>query len=190
MVNQPNERREQLARWILALVEVLRGRGGSTWSLLVATVSGKTAAIAVDDTELWLRAEGGNDLQVEAISRTDTAPLNFATLNFSTDGETVKDIIAGRLSLDAAVTAGDLYVRGNLEEVIKMHALAVEILADSAIDLQLQRLWEEFDRSWPGSVASACRPLEWQKPDYGYFVNRVPEDVLSIDLDRYSSPEN
>jgi hypothetical protein len=190
MMNQPNERREQLARWILDLVEVLRGRGGSTWSLLVATVSGKTTAIAVDDIELWLRAEGGNELRVETISRTDPAPLNIATLNFRTDGETVKDIIAGRLSLDAAVTAGDLYLRGNLEEVIKMHALAVEILADSAIDLQLQRLWEEFDRSWPVQVPSSCRPLESQKPEYGYFINRVPEDVLLIDLERYSSPEN
>ncbi|MEB3827060.1 SCP2 sterol-binding domain-containing protein [Phormidium sp. CCY1219] len=182
MVNEPNERGTQLARWILELVEILRIRGGSTWATLVDTVSGKTAAIAVDDTELWLRAEGGEELQVEASARTDSAPLNF-----STDGDTLKDIIAARISLDAAVSAGDLDVRGELEDVLKIHAVAVEILADSAIDPQLQSLWAEFELEWPLRTPSACRPLESQKPDYGFLIARVPEDVLLTDLDRYAS---
>ena len=178
MVYASDDRREQLANWILDLVEILRARGGSTWRVLVQTVSGKTAAISLDGTGLRLRANEGSDLQVqvEGIEASEA-------LNFRSDAETLRDVIAGRLSLDAAVTAGNIYVRGDLEDVRGIYAIAMEIIADSPISAQLQRLWQEFDESWPSPASPPpCRALEQQKPPYGYLVSQVPEDVLRTDV--------
>ncbi len=178
MVNASNERREQLATWILNLVEILRAKGGATWRMLVASVSGKTAAIALDGIGLRLRASGGNELQVTVEPLAESEPLNFRS-----DAETLRESIAGRLSLEAAVTAGNIYVRADLDDVMRMHALALEILADGAVNPQLQRLWEEFDETWARpSSPPPCRALEQQKPSYGYLVNQVPEDVLRTEI--------
>ncbi|WP_017715110.1 hypothetical protein [Kamptonema formosum] len=178
MVYASDDRREQLANWILDLVEILRAKGGSTWRVLVQTVSGKTAAISLDGTGLRLRAFGGSELQVQVEEIEASEALNFRS-----DAETLRDVIAGRLSLDAAVTAGNIYVRGDLEDVRGIYAIAMEIIADSPISAQLQRLWEEFDESWPRPASPpSCRALEQQKPPYGYLVNQVPEDVLRTDV--------
>lgn len=177
MVNTSHERREQLATWMLNLVEILRATGGTTWRMLVASVSGKTAAIALDGIGLRLRASGGNELQVIVEPLAESEPLNFCS-----DVETLRDAIAGRLSLDAAVTAGNIYVRADLEDVIRIHALVLEILADGAVNSQLQRLWEEFDESWARSSPPPYRALEQQKAVYGYLVNQVPQDVLRANV--------
>jgi hypothetical protein len=179
MVYASDDRREQLANWILDLVEILRAKGGSTWRVLVQTVSGKTAAISLDGTGLRLRAFGGSELQVqvEAIEPSEA-------LNFRSDAETLRDVIAGQLSLDAAVTAGKIYVRGDLEDVRGIYAVTMEIIADSPISAQLQRLWQEFDESWPRPASPpASRALEQQNQPYGYLVNQVPDDVLRTDVE-------
>ncbi|KOR34395.1 hypothetical protein AM228_24165 [Planktothricoides sp. SR001] len=178
MVYASDNRQEQLANWILDLVEILRAKGGRTWRLLVETVSGKTAAIALDGIGLRLRASGGNELLLTVEPLAESEPLIFRS-----DAETLRDAIAGRLSVDAAVTAGDIYVRGDLEDLRGIYAVTMEILADSAINPQLQRLWEEFDESWERpSSPPPCRALEQQKPPYGYLVNQVSEDVLRTDV--------
>lgn len=178
MVNASNERREQLATWILNLVEILRAKGGSTWRMLVASVSEKTAAIALDGIGLRLRASGGNELRVTVEPLAESEPLNFHS-----DAETLRDAIAGRLSLDAAVIAGNIYLRADLKDVMNVHALTLEILAESAVNPQLQRLWEEFDETWARpSSPPPCRALEQQKPPYGYWVKQVPEDVLRTEV--------
>ena len=178
MSNQSFERHAQLTQWLHRLVEILRTQGGATWKALVETVSGKTAVIDIDGVQLRLRAGGGEQLQVES-----EYPVALESVNFRSKAETLRDVIAGRLTLDAAVVAQKIYVRGNLEDLLGIHKVAIAILAESAIDPQLRRLWTEFDRSW--SRSSSLPPslsLERQKPSYGELIRQVPEDVLAIQV--------
>ncbi len=172
------ERQEQLARWLRLLVETLRLQGGPTWEALVKTVSGKTAAIALDESPLQVSAEGGDALKLR---------FEYAvpphSINFRSDGDTLRDIVAGRLTLDGAVVNARIYARHNFEELLGMHEVVTRILADSATNPLLQELWLEFDSSWPSST-TGNRPslLERQKPTYGYFIEKMPEDVLGVEV--------
>lgn len=177
-MNEPKESQEKLAEWLHSLIEILRNQGGSTWKALVRTTSGKTAVIDLDGTQLQLCAEGGEQLQIQ------TEPIASSnTVDFRSTAEIIRDVIAGRLVLDTALIAGDIYVRGNIQELIDIHIVVMEIIADSAINLQLQRLWEEFDETWtrPSSLPT-CQTLEQQKPVYADLIRNVPEDVLNIEV--------
>lgn len=179
MVYVPSERHELLAQWLHRLVEILRDQGGATWSSLVLTVSGKTAVIDLDGTQLRLDADGGNQLQVHIEPLAEPHPVNFYS-----EAETIRDIISGRLTLDAVVANGKLDVRGNLQDLLGIYQVVMGILADSAINPRLQRLWEEFDHSWSRPLSSLpCQSLEQQRPYYGSLINHVPEDVLRIEVE-------
>lgn len=179
MESQSFERHAQLAQWLQRLVEVLRTQAGATWEALVQTVDGKTAVIDLDGIVLRVRAFGGEQLQVES-----AYPVAETSVNFRSNGETLRDAIAGKLTVDAAVVADKIYLRGNLQDLLGMHQIASGILADSAINPQLRRLWAEFDQSWcPPSSLPPCLALEQQRPSYGELIGQVPEDVLAIQVD-------
>lgn len=178
MVNRSSESHEQLADWLHRLVEILRTQGGSTWRSLVLITSGKTAAIEVDGNRLRVHADGGDQLQLEIEYILESYPVNF-----SAEAETLRDVINGCLTLDGAVANGKIYVRGDLDDLLGIHDLAKKILADSAVNPQLQRLWEEFDNLWSRPLSPPpCQSLEQQIPYYGYLINNVPEDVLDIEV--------
>ncbi|MCL1468168.1 hypothetical protein [Argonema galeatum] len=178
MQNQSLERHAQLAQWLHRLVETLRIQGGSTWEALVQTVSGKTAAIDLDGIQLRLRADGGEQLQIES-----EYPVVLESVNFRSEAETLRDVIAGRLTLDAAVTTDKIYLRGSLKEILGIHQVAIAILADSAINPQLRRVWTEFDQLWlRRSSSPPCLSLEHQIPSYGDLIRQVPADVLGIQI--------
>jgi hypothetical protein len=178
MENQLFERQAQLDQWLHRLVEILRSQGGSTWKALVQTVSGKTAAIDLDGIGLRLRASGGEQLQIES-----EYPVALESVNFRSKAETLRDVIAGRLTLDAAVVADNIYLSGTLEDLLAVHQVVMEILADSAINPQLRHLWTEFDQLWlRRSSPPPYLSLEHQKPSYGELIRQVPEDVLAIDV--------
>jgi hypothetical protein len=183
MKNQSLERHSQLAQWLHRLVEILRTQGGSTWKALVQTVSGKTAVIDLDGIPCRLLADGGEQLQVES-----EYPLELESVNFRSEAETLRDVIAGRLTIDKAVVAEKIYLRGSLQDLLGIHQVVMEILAESAINPQLRHLWTEFDELWsrPPSLPP-CLSLEHQKPSYGELIYQVPEDVLGIQV--YPSEE-
>ncbi|MBE9125088.1 MULTISPECIES: SCP2 sterol-binding domain-containing protein [unclassified Coleofasciculus] len=178
MVHTSSEHHEQLSQWLRHLVEILRTQGGSTWNSLVLGVSGKTAVIELDGIQLQLGAEGGNQLQVHIDYSVEPQPVKFRS-----DAETLKDVISGRLTLDAAVVNGKIDVRGDLQDLLGIHQIVMGILADIAINPHLQRLWEEFEGLWLQPLSlPLCRPLEQQKPYYGYLINHVPEDILWVEV--------
>jgi len=178
MENQFFERQAQLDQWLHRLVEILRSQGGSTWEALVQTVSGKTAAIDIDGIGLRVRASGGEQLQIES-----EYPVALESVNFRSEAETIRDVIAGRLTLDAAVVTENIYLSGTLEDLLAIYQVVMEILADSPINPQLRHLWTEFDQLWfrPSSPPPYFS-LEQQKPSYGELIRQVPEDVLAIDV--------
>ncbi|MDY6806537.1 MAG: hypothetical protein SXA11_22390 [Cyanobacteriota bacterium] len=179
MTNTTREGQEQLAAWLNRLIEILRLQGGETWLALVQIASGKTAAIALDGIALEVTAVGGDALQLL---------FNYAlspnSINFRSDADTLRDIVAGRLTLDAALANGKIYARNHLDELLSMYKLVMRILADSATNPQLQELWMEFDSSRSASATRRLPSLlEGQKPSYGYFIKSVPEDVLAIEVE-------
>ncbi|MGB3514136.1 MAG: hypothetical protein WBA93_34000 [Microcoleaceae cyanobacterium] len=181
MTNTTRERQEKLATWLRHLIETIRLHGGETWEALVQIVSGKTAAIALDGTTLQVSAEGGDNLQLHFEY---TVPPD--SINFISNGNTLRDIVAGRLTVDGAIANGRIYARDNLDELLGIYEVLMRILADSATNPELQEQWMEFDQSWPGSATGGLPSLlEGQKPLYGYFIDSVPEDVLEIEVEPY-----
>ncbi|MBD2181614.1 hypothetical protein H6S82_03920 [Planktothrix sp. FACHB-1355] len=178
MENQSFERQAQLTQWLQTLVEILRIQGGSTWESLVRTVAGKTAAIDLDGIQLRVRATGGEKLQIET-----EYPVELESVNFRTKAETLRDAIAGQLTLDAAVVEDSIHLRASLEDLLDIQQLVTEILADSAFNPQLRHLWSEFDRLWPRAASGyPCVALEKQKPSYGEPIRLIPQDVLAIQI--------
>jgi len=177
---QSPERPTQLAQWLHRLVEILRTQEGSTWRDLVRTVSGKTAVIDLDGIQLRLRASNSEQLQVESEYLVTQEPVNFRS-----EAETLRDVIAGRLTLDTALVAEKIYLRGSLEDLLGINQISMGILADSAINPDLRQLWAEFDELWwrPSSLPP-CLSLEHQKPSSGELIRQVPEDVLGIQLEK------
>ncbi len=178
MTNTTRQRQEKLATWLSRLIEILRLQGGETWLALVQITSGKTAAIALDGIPLEVSADGGD--RFELLFEYAVPPNS---INFRSDADTLRDIVAGRLTLDGALANGRIYARNHLDELLGMYEVVMRILADSATNPQLQELWMEFDSSLS---ALAARPLpsllEGQKPSYGYLIKSVPEDVLGIKI--------
>lgn len=179
MVYRSTQPGDQLAQWLYRLVDILRRQGGSTWQSLVRTVSGKTAVIELDGIQLHLQAEGEEQLKVGIQSLPERQSVNFCS-----DAETLRDIIAGSTTLDAAVMNGKVYVRASLPDLLGINQVVMGILADSAINLQLQRLWAEFDQIWSHPASrSLCRSLNQQKANRDYLINQIPRDVLNITMD-------
>lgn len=178
MVNSFVNRYQLLAQWLYRLVEILRIQGGSSWATLVATVSGKTAIIKLDEILLQLWASAREPLQVQI-----EYPIESESFNFYSDAETIRALIAGQLILDKALATGQIYLRGNLRDLLGIHQLVMEILADSPFNPQLQELWEEFEQQWltpPTSVPYYC--LQQQQTIYSKLIDYVPEDVLLIEI--------
>jgi len=174
MVNPLNNRHQQLAQWLNRLVEILRLQGGSTWRTLVSTVSGKKAIVELDDVRLQLQASESEPLQVRI-----EYPVESKFVNFRSDAETLRDVIAGCLILDRAIATGKIYVRGSILDLLKIHQLVMEIIADSPINPQLQALWNEFDRQWlRPSAPTQCYCLQKQQTPYGELIFYIPKDVL------------
>ena len=179
MVNTSNTNYEKLAQWLHNLVEILRTQGDATFQLLVDTVSGKNALIDIDGTRLRVGADGGDRLQVYTEYSVEEYPVNFRS-----EAEILRDVISGKLTLDGAVAMGQIYICGDIQDLLGIHNLVMRILADSAINPQLQRLWEDFDESWQNSTStSEYIALEQQKPSYGYLIKSVPEDVMLTDVE-------
>ncbi|MDY7015518.1 MAG: hypothetical protein SVX43_18365 [Cyanobacteriota bacterium] len=180
-IDGTRERQEQLAQWLRCLIETLRQSGGETWKALVQILSGKTAAIALDGVRLQIAVEGGDRRELFF----EYAVLPDA-IDFRTDADTLRAIVAGQVTVDGAVLEGRIYACNELDELLSAYEVVMRILADSAIDPELQDLWMEFDESWPSSTREGRLSfLEGQKLSSGYLIQNVPEDVLAIEIEPY-----
>lgn len=177
MIQSSGNHQEQLAQWISNLVETLRLQNNSTWRTLVSTVTGKIAIIRLDDVCLQLEASNNTSLEVFI-----TYPEEIERYNFMSDSETIRDIIAGKMTIDQALATNKIYLRGTLTDLQGMSQLVKEILADSPINLQLQRLWEDFNEMWFSSSSLSCYSLDNQQTNYGELISMIPEDILNIEI--------
>ncbi|MDY6783263.1 MAG: hypothetical protein SW833_12090 [Cyanobacteriota bacterium] len=186
MTDRTRERQEQLAQWLCRLIEALRRPGEETWEALVQLLAGKVTAIALDGITLLIKAVGGDRLQLLFEYGVPSEAVEFRT-----DADTLRKIIAGQLTVDGAVVDGRIYARNDLDELLSVYEVVVRILADSATNAQLQELWMAFDEAWPGSATGDERSLlEGQRFSYGYLIKSIPEDVLAVEVEPYLSINN
>ena len=136
-------RNELLSELLLELIGILRDRQGDTWAAIIRASAGKSATIAIDDTRLYLQAEGGQELQLK-ISAADPEANN----SFESTGETLCDVMFGRTSLDKSVASGKIFIRASFGNLLKIRTVVAAVLADTASEPRLQSLWERFEREW------------------------------------------
>jgi hypothetical protein len=167
-----------MREWLLRLVEILLAHGGHVAELLVRTTAGKRAVIEIDDLRIDLMAQAADrGITVEVRRADDTDPLNFHS-----SGETLRDVISGRVLLDTAIADGRVHVRAPLMDLLAMHELVMRTLASAASSRALRELWAEFDAWWP-RVDVPCLPVAAQLPKHGVLRHAVPVEVLRVQLD-------
>ena len=143
MTISSSSRADLLSDMLLELVEVLRDRQGHTWDAIVRVASGKSATIAIDDTRIYLQAEGGQELYLK-ISAADPDVDNA----FESTGEALSNVMLGRESLDKSVASGKIFIRASFGNLLKIRSVVAAVLADSSTEPRLQSLWERFENAW------------------------------------------
>ena len=143
MTISSSSRADLLSDMLLELVEILRDRQGDTWDAIVRVASGKSATIAIDDTRIYLQAEGGQELYLK-ISAADPGVDNA----FESTGEALSNVMFGRESLDKSVASGKIFIRASFGNLLKIRSVVAAVLADSSTEPRLQSLWERFENAW------------------------------------------
>lgn len=143
MTISSSSRSELLSHLLLELLEILRDRQGDTWAAIIRIASNKSATIAIDDTRIYVKAEGGQELNV-LINVADPEVSN----SFESTGEALRDVMFGRTSLDKAVASGKIFIRASFGDLLKIRSVVTAVLEDSQNEPRLQQLWEKFDREW------------------------------------------
>ena len=143
MTISSSSRADLLSDMLLELVEILRDRQGDTWVAIVRAASGKSATIAIDDTRIYLQAEGGQELHLK-ISAADPDVDNA----FESTGEALSNVMFGRESLDKSVASGKIFIRASFGNLLKIRSVVAAVLADSSTEPRLQSLWERFENAW------------------------------------------
>ena len=143
MTISSSSRADLLSDMLLELVEILRDRQGDTWDAIVRAASGKSATIAIDDTRIYLQAEGGQELYLK-ISAADPDIDNA----FESTGKALSNVMFGRESLDKSVASGKIFIRASFGNLLKIRSVVAAVLADSSTEPRLQSLWERFENAW------------------------------------------
>ena len=143
MTISSSSRADLLSDMLLELVEILRDRQGDTWAAIVRAASGKSATIAIDDTRIYLQAEGGQELYLK-ISAANPDVDNA----FESTGKALSNVMFGRESLDKSVASGKIFIRASFGNLLKIRSVVAAVLADSSTEPRLQSLWERFENAW------------------------------------------
>lgn len=136
-------RADLLSEMLLELIEILRDRSGDTWAAIVRVAANKSATLAIDDTRIYLQAEGRQELQIQI---SDADPI--AENDFESTGKVLSDVMFGRSSLDKSVASGKIFIRASFGDLLKIRSVVASVLADTATEPRLQSLWERFEREW------------------------------------------
>ena len=175
MENSSDEKTLNLINWLHTLIEIIRSSGNPTWGVLVDAVNEKSAIIGFDEVYLSLSAKGGSKLTVEMFpSRKDRS------LHFYSTSKTIRNIIAGRVTLDKAIVEGQIFVRSSLNNLLDIYYLVMNILSDSPTKKEYLMLWLDFEKNWRSDKIIETYCLEDQIPSFGIFVNSIPNIVKQI----------
>lgn len=138
-----SSRSELLSSMLLELIEILRDRQDETWAAIVRMASNKSATIAIDDSRIYVKAEGGQELQIQ-ISEADPDAIN----DFESTSIALRNIMFGKSTLEKSVASGKIFIHASFSDLLKIRAVVTSILADTEVDLRLLNLWQKFDQEW------------------------------------------
>jgi hypothetical protein len=141
--NSNSSRSDLLSAMLLELIEILRDRQGDTWLAIVRIASNKSATIAIDDTRIYVQAEGGQDVQI-----TIAEPEPDAISDFESTGIALRNIMFGKSTLEKSVASGKIFIRANFGDLLKIRSIVTSVLLDTEVDPRLLRLWTRFSREW------------------------------------------
>lgn len=175
----PSERVERLRTWLLRLVALMLEHDGPLAAALRRTVAGREAVVQLDDAAVRLTAVEADDVPLHVTI--DPAP-EHGPRQFVASADALRDVIAGRALLDAAIVDGRIAVKAQLPDLLAVHDLVMRLLCAGPQRRALRELWTEFDAEWPRRPVE-CGPLDGQRPRHGYLRERVPPDVLLVLLD-------
>ncbi len=165
-----------LAALLYRLVDVLRESAPSTFEHLVTATRGRTALVEVDGHRLRLSspAQLPYRLQAEPVA-VDDSPIQFRAV-----GTALTAILNGSTTLDRAVVREEIFVRGELADLLAVHTLVLEILAEGPIVADLRRLWHEWEDCWPHlSLPTQMVALQHQLAVHGSLVIGLPRSLRS-----------
>jgi len=172
MENSSDENTLKLINWLHTLVEIIRSHNTPTWELLVHTVNKKSAIIGIDNTYLSLSAKGGLKLKIEILPYKQIRNPDFYVATNS-----ISDIIAGRFTIDKAINDGHIFIRSQLNDLLNLHYLVMNILADTPIKQDFLILWLDFKKNWGIIESYEIYCIENQTPSFGYFVKAINYDA-------------
>jgi hypothetical protein len=138
-----SERFHLLSSLLLELIAILRDRQGDTWTAIAKVAAHRSATIAIDDTRLYVQVTGSPELEVQ-IQAADPDAENA----FEATGDTLRDIMFGRSSLEKSVASGKVLIHANFSNLWKIRAVVASVLMDAEVEPRLLAIWQKFDRNW------------------------------------------
>lgn len=158
------------------LVECVRYSNGYLFELLKNVTVEKSVVISLDEVKIHLYATQNNGYELHL-------EKGVGPSNFRSNGETLRKIVDGTITLDHALATNDVFVKGSLEDLLGIFRLTIRLLAEAPVDPHLQRLWRKFDKNWmPQSSGKVLAYLEEQQV-YNYFpFQNIPDEVALINL--------
>ena len=136
-------RSELISSMLLELIEILRDRQGETWAAIVRIASGKSATIEIDDTRIYVQADGEQDLQI-TISAADPEAIS----DFESTSQALRNIMFGKSTLEKSVASGKIFIRASFADLLKIRSIVTAVLFDTEVDPRLLNLWNRFAREW------------------------------------------
>ncbi len=138
-----SERFQLLSSLLLELIEILRDRQGDTWTAIAKIAAHRSATIAIDDTRLYVQVADSPELEVQI-----QAAEPDAENSFETTGDTLRDIMFQRSSLEKSVASGKVLIRTNFSNLWKIRAVVAAVLMDAEVEPRLTEVWQKFDQNW------------------------------------------
>lgn len=170
------DQRDKLIGMIHRMVEILRYDNTHAFDLLKNATLNKRAVIELDGYRLSLKSS--QKRQGELVVDIKKARAGDE-ISFSTDSLTLKQIMAGAITLDYAVVMNKLYVKAPFYDLLNIYRLTITLLAEGPLNKHLRKLWREFELDWhENGTPRPIMPLEQQKPANAYLLEKIPETVL------------
>jgi hypothetical protein len=128
---------------LLELIEILRQQNGETWQAIIRIAANKSAAIAIDDTRIYVQVAGEQNLQI-TISEAEVDMTN----SFESSGQTLAKIMFGKSTIEKSVASGKIFINTSFGDLLKIRAIVTSVLLDAKVNIKLQELWIKFDQEW------------------------------------------
>ncbi len=179
MPNTSTDYETLLRQLIEELVAEIRYANGFLFALLKEATVGKEAVMELDGIRLHLSADSAGDYTLQL-----RRPLPGEAPTFISSGDVLRDIVDGALTLDRALAANRVYVRGPLADLLGIYRLTIGLLAEGPVDPHLRRLWTTFDEAWITSrTFDAMLSLDEQQVHHFFPFQGVPAEVALIMID-------